>query len=91
MTIQFKVDPDRLTLDDVIAVESGTLKTIEIRNLLARFVLDDAGQYLPEPDALKRIGGLTLGQLKEAMAAFGNSLKQFQDNAVNPPSASASN
>lgn len=80
--IRFRIDAERMTFDDFIAVVEGTMS--EKRNVMARFVVDDAGAYLPEVDGRKRIGSLPLGQVKRTIESF---LDQF--NQVNPPNGAA--
>jgi hypothetical protein len=89
MQIHLKVDLERLTLDDVIALEEGQLKTSQMRDLLARFVVDSGGNYLPEAEAQKQLGRLNVAQVKQVAEAFAEQLREQQDTAVPPASAAS--
>ena len=57
-----------VTVDEVINAQDGDLKAI--RDMLARFVVDENDEYIPFEDAVKLVGELTIAKLKDA----GNSL-----------------
>ena len=80
--IHFRIDAERMTFDDFIAMVEGTMS--EKRNVMARFVVDDAGAYVPEAEGRQRIGQIPIGQVKRTIESF---LDQF--NQVNPPSGAA--
>jgi hypothetical protein len=75
MRVELKVDADRLTLDDLIAIESGDMKAVQMRDLLARFVYADGG-YVSEEAARTQIGQITLAQLRDMIAQFGKTIRE---------------
>lgn len=88
MPLTLKVDPDLLTLDDMIALETGfNAKTM--RDVFARFITDGAGNYLPEAEARAAVGRLTLKELKGVSQQFADAMKDVQASAVPPPSGGA--
>lgn len=69
---------DEVDVDDLIDASNGSLEAT--RKLLAIFVTDDAGNYVPLEDGLRIIGKMKVGQLKaKVRELFGNI-----DNAVVP-------
>jgi hypothetical protein len=82
-TITFQVDLDRLTIDDLIAVEEGE-GTRRIRDVLARFAVNGSGDYLPEEEAQAAVGSLSI---KEFTALQTDLVKQMQEaqNGIVPP------
>lgn len=85
MTIKINPNLDRLTVDDLIAIDEGALtKPRAIRNLLARFVVNDAGEYLETAQAQIELGGLTVNELKKVIQEFGAMIKGVADEAVTP-------
>jgi hypothetical protein len=57
-----------------------------LRDIVSRFVTDANGAYLEDRAAKKLVGALTRPQLKEALAAFGEQLRD----ALVPPESAAS-
>jgi hypothetical protein len=53
---------DFVEVDDLVGAEDGSIKAM--RKLLAVFVVDDDGQYVPLEEGLKVIGKMTIGQMK---------------------------
>jgi hypothetical protein len=89
--MEFKIDPDRMTLDDLIALdEAGGMKPRQMRDLLARFLVDENGAFVPEEDAQKQLGSLKVSELKDAVKKFGEGVKGLKDGAVPPASGSGS-
>ena len=86
MKVHLRVDLERLTLDDVIAVEEGQMKTRQMRDLLARFVIGANGAYLPEAEAQQALGALSVAQVREVAEVFAEQLREQQESAV--PNAS---
>lgn len=70
-TINLKIDGERLTLDELIALEEKTtMRAIEARDLLARFVQDETGAFMEEQQARKALGALTITELFEVLRQF---------------------
>lgn len=87
--MKLKADLDLLTLDDLIAFEDASqMKAREMRDLLARFATDDTGAILVPDAARVAIGKLTLGELRDTIAQFGDALKELQARAI-PPTTGA--
>ena len=82
ITVKVKIDPERLTINDRIAIEErGNLSWRQLRDLVARFVVNESGEFLEPKDAREAVGELTelqflsmLGELKAAMDDFSRSL-----------------
>ena len=88
--LNLTIDADRLTVDDLIAIDEGmTAKPRWVRDLLARFVVDDAGAFIEYEDAKRQIGKLTIPELNTAMEQFSQTVKTLQAGAVNPPTPAA--
>jgi hypothetical protein len=69
--IRFKIDPDRITLNDQIALEDLKLATArELRDLLARFLTDEKGEFIEQKQARLIVGELTQTQQVTALTAF---------------------
>jgi hypothetical protein len=71
VNFNFKVDPDTLTLRDLIAFEEmqldgKTMKTRDVANLVARFLVDDKGQPIDKAQAIEIVLDLNLTKLNEA-------------------------
>lgn len=86
--IRLKIDSERLTLDDLIAIDEGTTtKPRAMRDLLARFAMDESGAFLDADAARKWVGALNVKELRQAIATLEESIKELRANAVNPPTA----
>ena len=85
MRILLKIDPARITLDDLIAIEeAATISARELKKLVGKFLTDEAGNYLPEADAMNEAGKLSYVQLKETVKQFGEGIKKLENSAVPP-------
>lgn len=77
--IELKIDENRITLDDLIRLEEGDNSTRFLRDLFARFLVDESGEYLPEDEAVHVMGRMTMAdvlQVKEQFVAFMGGLKE---------------
>jgi len=89
--IHFHVDPERFTLDDLIALdEADTMRPRQMRDLLARFVADANNQFTEEDAARAQLGKLTFAQLKQSLGQMSQSVKELKDLAVPPEPGSGS-
>lgn len=81
--MKVRVNLERLTLDDFLAVEdmqaAGRANVRTIRDILARFAVDEDGTPIPENEAVAAAGRLTLAQLNEVLPQ----IKAGIDGAVN--------
>jgi hypothetical protein len=82
MEIRFAIDVERLTLDDLITLESGSPALSFVRDLLARFMVDGTGKPLPEEQARAVLGRLNLRQLQETSAKFVAAMGALKDELV---------
>ena len=79
--LRFKLDPDRITLDQLLDMQDGNLRAM--RDVLAVSLIDGDNTYTEYEEAKRIIGGLKLSQVQQAAEAFAG---QVKDTAVNPPS-----
>lgn len=67
------IDLQKLTLDDLINLEDGA-NYRTMRQLIGRFVVDDAGQPVDQEQAEKYSGSLTIAQIKQVNEQISASL-----------------
>jgi hypothetical protein len=83
MKIKIKVDLDRLTLGDLIALEENKgIKTM--RDIISRFMTDDAGEYLEFDAAQKILNETSVNGIKTISEQFADAIKGVQSNALPP-------
>ena len=82
--VKLKIDENRITLDDLINLEEGDNSTRFLRDLFSRFLVDENGEYLPEEEAVKVMGKLTLGDVMQVKEQFMEFIKGLQERAVPP-------
>lgn len=70
MIIHIRPDPDAITVDDVIRLESGDTSMRFLVDLLARLAHDEYGVPIPKEDATKYLRGLTLTEIREQIGAL---------------------
>lgn len=88
MNIHFKFDGsvrDSLTWDDLEILEEG--KVGKSKNVLARFMVDEAGKALPLEEAKRQLGKLKMAQIEETLQTF---TKLMQEDAIPPQTAANS-
>ena len=84
--LKIKVDIERITLDDVIALEErASLKTM--RDIIDRFTVGEDGNYLDFPEAVKVVGAIKMSDLKEVSKQFADAMKGVAAEAL-PPTGS---
>lgn len=77
MDIAFKIDPERLTLNDRIAFEdAGKMTWRELRDALANHMVDETGQWVDLPKAKEILGKLTDSHLNEVIDKFAEAINQ---------------
>ena len=89
MKVLMKIDPERITVDDLIAIEEGITKTRAARDLLARFVTDESGNFLEEAEAKAFIGKLNVSNLAQLATELQASVKELQNKLVPPANATS--
>jgi hypothetical protein len=62
-------DPERIELDDVIALEDIKLPS-DMKHMLAKYMQNGDGEYLPEEEALEELGHFSIRQIGEGFRAF---------------------
>lgn len=97
MKFNLSVDPEQLTVDDLIFFEentrdlaSATLRIATLKKVLARFVCDENGKCLDNDAAEKAVGGLTISELKQSVSALTDAMKRVKEQAVPPTNGSVS-
>ena len=78
-TIKIALDPERLTVNDLVELEGGNLSIRTMRDLLARFVVDAQGKYLEHEEGVKVIGQLNMTELKEVTAQISKEVERLQE------------
>jgi len=89
MRITLKIDPERITVDDLIAIEEGKLRTRGARDLLARFVTAEDGSFLSEEEGRVAIGKMTLKELLRVGGELEAEVRSLMNSAVPPNSATS--
>ena len=89
MQIHLKIDPNVLTLDDLIAFEESGTTIRGLREMLMRFATNGDGQPLPEGEARKLIGKMTVKEVRQTVERFTEAVKELQATAVPPTTPAA--
>ena len=89
MELRLQVDPDRITLDDLIAVEESTSSGKSMRDLLCRFAVNGTDQPLELVEARKIVGAMTIRQVRDALGQFSQAMQQLREVAVPPTTPAA--
>ncbi len=87
MAIQFKIDSERLSWDDLEAVEAageGKRPVHTLKVVMAKVMQGDDGDYLPQAEAEAALGALSIAQMSQAIADFTAALKELQAATVPP-------
>jgi hypothetical protein len=71
--VKLVIDLQKLTLDDLINLEDGA-NYRTMRQLIGRFVTDDAGEPVSQAQAEQYAGSLTIGQIKNVNEQISASL-----------------
>jgi len=85
MHLRFKLDPDRITLNQIIDMQSGDFRAM--RDVLAASLVNGDGGFMDMAEAIQIIGSLKLSQVQGAAQEFAN---QVKNTAINPQSAGSS-
>ena len=76
-----KVDLDRLTLDDMIALDEGNASPRFLREFLSHCMIDEKGSFLPSEEAMAQAGQLSMSDVKRAVEQFS---KEVDTESINP-------
>jgi len=77
--LKFVVDADRITLEELINMQSGDLRAM--RDVLAHCLMGENGEYIEYEVAKRTIGQIKLSEVKATAAQF---VEQLNSDAVNP-------
>lgn len=83
--MRIRIDLDKLTLDTLITLQdAASIQNLsEIKPILAAFLADDAGEPLPEEEALRAVGKLRLSELSALLNQLGEEIQA----ALLPPAS----
>ena len=81
--LQFKVDPERIELGELIDMQDGNIKAM--RDLLAHCLTNGNGEFMTDDEARKLVNKLKLSEIKNTVAEF---VKQLGDKALPSPISS---
>ena len=88
--IELSINPDRMTLDDLIMMDelsAGKVPAKQLKDFVSRFLIGEDGKYLPHEEAYTLAGKLTMTELRQASEAMSNKVKELQATAI-PPATS---
>lgn len=87
MKLTLKIDPERMTLNDLVMLETGKLASaVALRQFVSRFVTGPGGEFVDNETALAQAGELTLSELRAVMEQLGETVTNLQEAAVPPAS-----
>ncbi len=87
MKIHLVIDPNNVTLDDLVMVDeltAGIIPASQLKSFVSRFIVDENEQPLAQEEAFKLAGKMTLGELKLAFNELSKGMKELQATAVSP-------
>lgn len=87
MEISIKIDSTRLTFDDLLALEDaqdGKRPFHALGQVIAKFIIDEKGEYLGLDNAMGALRSLTLDQINEVAGKFSEAVQESQKSAVPP-------
>lgn len=80
MDIKFKIDPDRITLADEIAMEEReSITKKQLRDLLARHMTDEAGNFLDLKRGQAMAESMTQTQQIDAIGKFTQAVEDLRN------------
>lgn len=79
--IRFKIDREKVKLsweeyEVVQLAQEGELEMRPLRKLVARFMVDEQGQPLPRPMAMKILAGLDMEEVPDVFIKFTAAMKE---------------
>jgi hypothetical protein len=93
MKIEFKLDPERLTLDDFLAIEDaqeGKRPYHMLRDIMSKCMVGADGEFLDAETAARDLGKLNLLQFNQATDSFMQFCREVQKSAVPPAKGGSS-
>ena len=88
MEIAFKINPERMTLGDRIALEESSqgMTSRQQRDVLARHMVNEAGEFMEFEDACKVLNSVTMARLNDIVAQFSEAIQALSGALVPPTS-----
>ena len=87
MKLRVHIDANQVTIDDLIMVDEmgmGVIPARQLKDFLARFIVDDDRKPVPFEQAYEIAGKLTLAELKETFERMKGTIQELQAAAVPP-------
>ena len=75
---------EKISLDELIALEAGGMSAKRIGKILSRFAIDDDGVAIPPEQAEKALGTFSLGDLRRAIVTLTKAIGALLSEAVPP-------
>jgi hypothetical protein len=87
MEIRFNIDPERMTLGDLIMLESGAASSWrERRDTMANHMVDEGGNFIEPGRAREILSALNLKQLGDVGIAFVAKVRELEADQLPPQS-----
>lgn len=80
--IRLEFDPDRVTIGDLVQMEEGFKTAKEMRTMLLKFVVDEAGKKITGKRAISVLNNLTVNEVIDSINKLGEMAKE----EIVPPS-----
>lgn len=80
--IRLKFDPDRVTIGDLVKMEEGIGSALEMRDFLAKFLIDKEGKAIKGKKAVTLLNKLTISEVLDSISQLSEMAK---DEIVPPP------
>lgn len=80
--IKLRLDLDNITLNDLVMLEDQDATAVQVRDFLARCVVDAEGEPIGKDKALQIVGEMPLSKLRVLTAQIADQLKDLSE--VNP-------
>lgn len=84
--LHLTVDLERLTLNDMVALDEGNASPRFLREFLSKFMTNGNGQFLGKEEALEAAGDLSMADVKRAVELFAEEVKSEAVNPTKKPS-----
>jgi hypothetical protein len=84
LVIDIATVSEKISLDELIALETGNMPAKRAKVLLARFAVDDEGAAIAPEQAEKLLGAFNLGELRRAVVTLTKAIQGLLSEAVPP-------
>lgn len=75
--IKLRIDPDNVTLNDLIMLEDQEATALQVRDFLARCVVGEDNQPIGKNEAVKIVGEMSLTKLRVLTQSLSEQLKDL--------------